>query len=98
MITTYNQNNLISSIKEPKSRYFAHKSIVALKSGKIIIAGIVGGANENVLTDVDINIYDPKTKTFGTGLSFGANGKLVSCYEQKTNQVYCAFVSHFTTY
>ena len=93
MITTYNQNNLISSIKEPKSRYFAHKSIVALKSGKIIIAGIVGGANENVLTDVDINIYDPNTKTFGTGLSFGVNGKLVSCYEQKTNQVYCAFVS-----
>ena len=93
MITTYNQNTLLSSVKEPKSRYFAHKSIVALKSGKIVIAGIVGGSNENVLTDVDINIYDPTTQTFGTGLTFGANGKLVSCYEHKENQVYCAFVS-----
>ena len=93
MVTTYNQNTLLSSVKEPKSRYFAHKSIVALKSGKIVIAGIVGGSNENVLTDVDINIYDPTTQTFGTGLTFGANGKLVSCYEHKENQVYCAFVS-----
>jgi len=93
MIITYDKNKEISRLKEPKSKYFAHKSVVALKNGKIIIAGIVGGANEKVLTDVDINIYDPKTNTYGNGLTFGANGKLVSCYEQKANQVYCAYVS-----
>ena len=93
MLYTYDKNTILASLKEPKLKYFAHKSVVALKCGKIIIAGIVGGATEKVLTDVDVNIYDPKTKSYGSGLSFGANGKLVSCYEQKENQLYCAYVS-----
>ena len=93
MLYTFDKDNVVASLKDPKLKYYAHKSVVALKSGKIIIAGIVGGATEKTLTDVDVNIYDPKTKTYGSGLSFGANGRLVSCYEQKENQVYCAYVS-----
>ena len=76
MLYTYDKNNVVASLKDPKLKYYAHKSVVALKNGKIIIAGIVGGATEKTLTDVDVNIYDPKTKTYGSGLSFGANGLL----------------------
>ena len=93
MISLYKNGNLISSIAMPGSKYYAHKSVVGLKSGKVLLAGIEGKVNDKVLTNVDVNIYDPKTNTFGTGLTFGAYGKLVSCYEQKENEVYCAYVS-----
>ena len=93
MIYSYDNNKLVSFLKEPKSKYFAHKSVVALKNGKILIAGIIGGATEKVSTDIDVNIYDPKTNSYGNGVTLKANGKLVSCYEQKANQVYCAYVS-----
>ena len=93
MISEYKKSNLVSSIKEPHSKYYAHKSVVGLKCGKVLIAGIEGKQSDTILTDIDVNIYDPKTNTYGTGLTFGAYGKLVSCYEQKENQVYCAYVS-----
>ena len=92
-ITSYIQGQSPSIMKEPKSKYFAHKSVVALKCGKLLIAGIEGKTNEKELTDIDVNLYEPKNNTYGSGgLSFGANGKMVSCYEQKENQVYCAYV------
>ena len=93
MISEYKKSNLVSSIKEPNSKYYAHKSVVALKCGKVLIAGIQGQQSDTILTDIDVNIYDPKTNRFGTGLTLDAYGKLVSCYEQKENQVYCAYVS-----
>ena len=93
MISEYQKSNLVSSIKEPHSKYYAHKSVVGLKCGKVLIAGVEGKQSDTILTDIDVNIYDPKTNTYGTGLTFGAYGKLVSCYEQKQNQVYCAYVS-----
>jgi len=93
VISEYKESTLVSSKKEPHSKYYAHKSVVSLKCGKVLIAGIEGKQNDNILTNIDVNIYDPKTNTFGTGLTLDAYGKLVSCYEQKENQVYCAYVS-----
>ena len=92
MITQYQQNVFKSSLKEPNSKYYVHKSVVALKNGKIIIAGIEEEVNDKVLTKIGVDIYDPKTNTYGNGLTLDAKGKMVSCYEQKENQVYCAYV------
>ena len=90
-ITRYIQGQSPSTMKEPKSKYFIHKSVVALKCGKLLIAGIKEESNDKY--QVDVNLYDPKNNTYGSGgLSFDANGKMVSCYEQKENQVYCAYV------
>ena len=94
IIAKINQGKFKSSKDSPQSRFYIQKSIVALKSGKILLAGIIKGANEQVLTDIDVFLYDPVKDAFGNLLNFGGYGKLVSCYEQEENQVYCAYVSH----
>jgi hypothetical protein len=70
------------------SKAYVKKSLVAFKNGFIFSAGVV---EKN--TEIDVNLYDPKTNIIGTGLSFGVNGKFFSCYEQKESHVYCAYVS-----
>ena len=42
----YKNGNLISSIAMPGSKYYAHKSVVGLKSGKVLLAGIEGKVND----------------------------------------------------
>ena len=86
--------NFRSSKISPNSKFYAQKSMVSLKSGKILIAGIQGQETSQVLTDIDVFLYDPSSDTYGNVINFGGYGKLVSCYEQKENQVYCAYVSH----
>ena len=92
-ITRIKQGRYVSSKAVPKSHFYLQKSAVSLKCGNVLMAGITGGATNNVVTDIDVNLYDPQTDTYGNGISFGGYGKLVSCYEQKENQVYCAYVS-----
>ena len=82
IFTKLSQGKILPSIEEPSLKYFYRKSIVSLKNGKILIAGI-----EKDLEEIYLNIYDPKTNSFGEGISFGENCKMISCYEQKENQI-----------
>ena len=91
-ITKIKDGKLVSSKAVPNSRYYVQKSAVALKCGKVLLAGITGTSTDGALTNIDINLYEPKNDTFGNGISIEVKGKLVSCYEQKENQVYCAYV------
>ena len=93
-ITKIIEGKFKSSKTSPQSHFYAKKSMINLKSGKILLAGIISGANEQVLTDIDVFLYDPKTDSYGNLIQLGGYGKLVSCYEQKENQVYCAYVSY----
>ena len=87
IFTKLSQGKILPSIEEPSLKYFYRKSIVSLKNGKILIAGI-----EKDLEEIYLNIYDPKTNSFGEGISFGENCKMISCYEQKENQILCLYV------
>lgn len=87
------QGKFTSSKISPNSKYYAQKSVVALKSGKILIAGIKGDENNQVLTDIDVFLYDPESNNYGASVKLQGYGKMVSCYEQKENKVYCAYVT-----
>ena len=56
-------------------------SVVALKNGKIIVAGINHIPTFGVETVAEINIYNQKSGKVGTGFSFNAYSKYISCYE-----------------
>ena len=76
------------------NQIYQQKSVVALKNGKVLIAGITKPAAFGSETHAEARIYDPKTGTFGNGLSFeDSYSKYISCYEQKENEVYCFYVS-----
>ena len=92
VITTYSQGKIKYNKPIPQSKAYVKKSLVALKNGKVLSAGVVENKNNEKLAEIDVNLYDPKTNTFGTGVSFGVYGKFVSCYELTDNQVYCAYV------
>ena len=73
---------------------YQQKSVVALKNGKVLIAGIKKPSSFGSITTAEAKIYDPKTGTFGNGISFeDSYSKYISCYEQKENEVYCFYVS-----
>ena len=73
---------------------YQQKSVVALKNGKVLIAGIKKPSTFGSITTAEAKIYDPKTGTFGNGISFeDSYSKYISCYEQKDNEVYCFYVS-----
>ena len=91
-ITRFNQGKITSSKKDPQSKFYEKKSAVALKNGKVFLAGINTANPEGSETTIDAKLYDPKTNTFGSGISFEGVGKYVSCYELKENHVYCAYV------
>ena len=89
VISTYSQGRLKYANPIKLSKVYVKKSLVALKNGLIFSAGV---GEKNELTEIDVNLYDPKTNKLGTGLSFGVHGKFISCYEQEQNKVYCAYV------
>ena len=76
------------------NKLYKKKSTVALKSGKVILAGIIPNTGYNTDTKVEVNIYDPITKKNGEGVSFTAQSNYISCFELKQNEVYCAYVSY----
>lgn len=73
VISIFSKGKIISSLKEPHSKYFKYKSLVSLKCGKILIAGIEKGNNTSDTKDIDVKIYDPKTNSYGIGISFGVD-------------------------
>ena len=84
------------------SRYFTNKnnifdqqSTLALKNGKVFVAGINKVEAFGAQRSVEINIFDPiKNKWGATPLTLkDAYSRYISCYEQKTNEVYCVYVS-----
>jgi len=72
---------------------YQQKSIVALNNGKVVLAGLNKKAGYGAETSVDLKIYDPETQEFGTGVSFAAYSDYVSCFELKTNDLYCVYSS-----
>ena len=77
-----------------KNSLYKQTSSVALKNGKIIVAGIVDTTGFGAETRVEVNIYDPKNKAFGNGKTLTAHSNFISCYEQRDNEVYCVYVSY----
>ena len=70
VISTYSQGRLLYTNPIPQKKAYVKKSLVALKNGLIFSAGVIE-KNGNELAEIDVNLYDPKTYKFGTGLSFG---------------------------
>jgi hypothetical protein len=86
-----------TSIKEVnvKASLYRKSSVIPLKSGKLFIAGIIPINTFGEETKVEVNIYNPVTESFveNAGKTFKAFGNLVSCYEQKDNDIYCVYTS-----
>ena len=77
-----------------KNGIYQKTSVVSLKNGHVVIAGIGPKSTTGAETPTDINIYDPTTLAGGNGLSFTGYSDYISCYEQKENHVYCVYVSY----
>ena len=77
-----------------KNSLFTQTSVASLKNGTLIIAGINHKASFGAETSVEVNIYDPKTDTYGNGKTIVAHSSYISCYEQRDNEVYCVYVSY----
>ena len=91
-IMEFNQG-VISKTSPQQSYIYQQKSVVALKSGKVLVAGIKVQSTFGAKTSTEVNIYDPKTGNWGTGITFeDSYSKYISCYEQKANEVYCFYV------
>ena len=95
---TFKDKNLIIDHINRKNSTYQKISVVALKNGKIIVAGINHIPTFGAETVAEINIYNPKSGKVGTGFSFNAYSKYISCYEQKENDVYCVYISFETIF
>ena len=93
IITLKDQSPPMKSVIR-KNGIYQKSSVVALKNGNVIIAGIGPKTTFGAESETDINIYDPTTLTSGNGLSFKGHSDYISCFEQKANEVYCAYVSY----
>ena len=81
--TSYNKNNV-----------YLTESTVALKNGKIFLAGIFQVSTNYAETNIELQLYDPDRDVMQNGLSFASHDNFVSLYEQKENNVYCVYVSY----
>ena len=81
-----------------KNNVYLTESAVALKNGKIFLAGIFQPSTEYAETNIELKLYDPEIDAMGNGLSFASHGNFISCYEQKENNVYCVYVSYETQF
>ena len=83
-----------------RDNIFSQKSVVALKSGLVFVAGLEKDDAFGAHKDIEVNLFDPVTNEWGSGLTFREKGfsKFMSCYEQKENDVYCVFVSYEDVY
>ena len=93
-IYTFKDKNTIISNIQRKNGIYQKTSVVSLKNGNIVVAGIGPKSGFGAETQTDINIYNPKTLSSGTGFSFNGHSDYISCFEQKENDVFCAFVSY----
>ncbi len=108
LLSYHNKENLRDSVSKEFILEFNHgkskntsftnsiyqqKSTVALKNGKIVLAGLNKKSGYGAQTSVDLKLYDPATSTFGKGVSFSAFSDYVSCFELKENDLYCVYSS-----
>jgi hypothetical protein len=93
-IVAFKEKNTIVKSYTKQNSIYKKTSIVALKNGNIIVAGIQPKSTYGADTTVEIDIYEPDTLASGTGFSFNAQSDYISCYEQSENNVYCVFVSN----
>jgi ABC-type multidrug transport system fused ATPase/permease subunit len=77
-----------------QNKLFQTKSAVALKNGKIFMAGIAPISTNYAETSIRTYLYDPDKEEWQNGLSFAGHSKYVSCYEQKKDNLYCVYVSY----
>ena len=91
LVTFKDKGTILKNI-ERNSTIYQKTSAVALKNGKVLIASISKVSGFGATTNVDVSLYNPTDFTSGTGFSFPATSKYLSCYEQKENDVYCIFV------
>ena len=86
-VNVYNRNN---------NGIYGKSSIVALKNGRVLIAGVNKTSNEiGVKATCDIQLFNPTTKQFSSGLTLNTvYSQYINCYEQKENEVYCLYVSY----
>ena len=76
-----------------ESKIYSQSSIISFKNGNLLLAGVIGVSTFGAETTVDVNIYNPDgTFDASKGISFSSRGNLLSCYEQKENEVYCAYI------
>ena len=93
LLTFKDKSNAIKTFQK-KNGIYQKTSVVALKNGKILVAGIGPKSSFSSETDADVNIYDPNTFAAGEGLTFKGHSDYISCFEQKANDVYCVYVSY----
>ena len=91
--TFKDKNNVIKTIVR-KNGVYQKTSVVSLKNGNVIIAGIGPKSGFGAEAQTDINIYNPNNLSPGTGFSFKGHSDYISCFEQKQNEVFCAYVSY----
>jgi hypothetical protein len=83
---TYLNNTIVR-----KNSLYRRISAVALKNGRVLVAGITNEVGEE---RVEITMYNPKTENKIIGITLEpAYSKYISCFEQKENDVYCVFVT-----
>ena len=91
--TFEDEGNNLKKAYEKNSVYLT-ESAVALKNGKIFLAGIYELSTKYAETNIELQLYDPERDVMENGLSFASHGNFISCYEQKENNVYCVYVSY----
>ena len=82
----------ISGEYKSYNSYSEQASAFTLKNGKIFFVGIIRPADEYVRTAFNLRIFDPLTGSDLQGETIVAYSKYISCYEQKDNEVYCAYI------
>ena len=93
LLTFKDKSNIIKTTMR-KDGIYQKTSVVALKNGKVLVAGIGPKSAFGSETTAEINIYDPSTLAAGNGLTFNGHSDYISCFEQKDNDVYCVYVSY----
>ena len=72
------------------SKFYQKSSLVALKNGRIFVAGIVAPSTSGALTTAEVALFNPTTRTFSSGQSINSPySSYIHCYEQRENEVYC---------
>ena len=96
IIVFEDQGNVVNETTK-KLSLFRTKSAVALKNGKIFLAGIQP-VTDYEQTKIELDLYNPQTNELENGLSFESYSKFISCYEQNENDVYCVYASYEDVY
>ena len=99
-ILTFKEQSTILNKVNRKNFLYQKSSVISLKNGNVLLAGINYSSKDakGEKKSLDINIYNPATKTIGNGLSIDAYSNYISCYELKENDVYCVYVSMDTEF